>query len=201
MEFLGRTILTILLLCSIKISMSSNKELNNFRSNVMPYVYKYEGEYYHNYKWDPGGPTKYGITLSTYRALIDRNADAFILKHLTKEDASLIYFDFFWLPNNDNLLTNKMLAKALFLAQINLGSTRPNRLLQDFANDLCNYKLAVDGILGYESITAINKCSNIWPGYPYVLFYLYYNNLKGTKLWDIGSAGFKNRIFFFKKSS
>lgn len=55
------------------------------------------GAKYTNHPNDPGGPTKFGITLRDVRAYIDANATAATVKALTYEQAASIYEGKYWL--------------------------------------------------------------------------------------------------------
>jgi lysozyme family protein len=51
---------------------------------------------YCNDPGDPGGPTKYGITIYDYRLYIDRNGTASDVKNMTVEQAEKIYRKRYW---------------------------------------------------------------------------------------------------------
>jgi lysozyme family protein len=57
---------------------------------------RYEGSVYTNDPLDPGGPTKYGITLTDYQLYIDKNGTAESVKNLTIGQAKEIYRLHYW---------------------------------------------------------------------------------------------------------
>lgn len=166
-----------------------------FQTVVAPIIFKYEGTQYTNKKNDPGGPTKYGWTLRTYRQLIDKKANISTLQNLTEYDAMAYYRIYFWDKYGAAQLSNQKLSISLVLAQINLGPSRPNRIIQELANSYCDAHLRIDGVLGEYSIKSINNCPYIWPGFPYVLHYYYSHNPRILPIWQWASKGIRNRLF------
>lgn len=165
-----------------------------YRYEVIPIIAKYEGTQYTNDPKDPGGPTKYGWTLSTYRKLIDPKATVFTIQNLTKDKSMGYYKKYFWDRYGASKLSNRKLSTSLLLSQINLGPYRPNRLLQNMDNHYCHDGLKEDGILGDKSIKAINQCRYLWPGFPYILYYFYSNNPKIAPVWKWAHRGLRRRI-------
>lgn len=60
-------------------------------SKLVPFILSWETDKYINNKKDKGGPTKYGITLATWRRVgYDKNGDGVLneedVKRLTEED-------------------------------------------------------------------------------------------------------------------
>lgn len=68
----------------------------NFPRSIANVLVSEGGAKYTNHPADPGGPTKYGITLRDVRAYIDPAADADDVKALTKEQAVSIYEGKYW---------------------------------------------------------------------------------------------------------
>lgn len=62
---------------------------------VMPHLLAHEGGYV-NHPRDPGGHTKYGITLATYRRWVNPMAGPEDIKRLTPEGAKPIYRERYW---------------------------------------------------------------------------------------------------------
>lgn len=165
-----------------------------FSDKVVPIIIKYEGTKYTDDPKDPGGPTKFGWTLNTYRRLIDKNATKFTIRHLTKYQAMNYYKKYFWDGYGASEISNRKLAKTLLLAQINLGPYRPSKLLQNMTNRYCHTHLKEDGRLGKKSIKEINGCKYLWPGYAYVLYYFYSSNKNIAPVWKWAKKGLRNRI-------
>ena len=99
---------------------------------------------------DPGGPTKYGVTLGTMVRLGmdlsgDGRIDARDVKRLTPEQATEIFVDHYFIrPGLDKL--PEILQPSVFDMYVNAGNNAI-RVLQRLLNDM-GHRLAVDGILG-----------------------------------------------------
>lgn len=161
---------------------------------IAPVIFYYEGTAYHNNPKDPGGPTKYGWTLKTYRGMVDSHATIATLQDLTHTQAVWLYEKYWWKRFGASQLTDKDLAATLLLGQINLGPRRPTRLLQELTNDMCDDHMQEDGILGRKSAQSINACTEIWPGYAYVLFYYYSSNPDIARVWQWARRGLRKRV-------
>lgn len=106
---------------------------------------------------DPGGPTKYGVTLATARQhKLDKDGDGRVtaedVKRLTKEDATRIFLhSYFRKPKIDKL--PKALHATVFDMQVNAGANAI-KILQRL---LCEFDqpVSVDGALGPQSIGAV----------------------------------------------
>lgn len=124
-------------------------------------VLKHEGGYGDNPN-DPGGPTKYGISLRWYlefgRDLDgDGDIDADDVRALTEPLAVEEYREHFWLPAYDSINDQRVATKVLDLA-VNMGAHQAHVLVQRALNRL-GRSVSVDGILGRrESVPAINAC-------------------------------------------
>ena len=113
-------------------------------------VFEHEG-LFSDRKDDPGGPTKYGVSLMFLRSLGELNDDGIMegdidedgdididdIKSLTPEKTCEIFYNHFWLPNKYNFIAQmsesviwrKFSTKALDFC-VNMGQTRANILLQ-----------------------------------------------------------------------
>jgi len=169
-------------------------------ADIQRAIIKYEGSKYTNDAKDPGGPTKYGWTLKSYRYYVDKNATISDIKSMTSAEAIKYYDRYFWKKYNSYKIQNHNLAGTVLLAQINLGPVRPNKLLQRMSNVFCDSNIKVDGVLGSRSIKAINSCRHLWPGFPYVLFH-YYNSaptLQPVMRW--ARRGLRRRVLHYVQS-
>ena len=108
---------------------------------------------------DPGGPTKYGVTLATARQHnLDKNGDGRVtaedVKRLTTDDAEQIFIhSYFRKPKIDKL--PKALHATVFDMQVNAGANAIKilqRLLASF-----DQTVSVDGALGPQSIGAVKE--------------------------------------------
>lgn len=103
---------------------------------------------------DPGGATKYGISLRWYRSVIDPNATVNDIKSMSVEDAKTLYRDHFWIDAYDRIFSERVAAKVFDMA-VNMGKSQAHKLAQRAAQ-ACGAKLEDDGVLGPVSIGAIN---------------------------------------------
>ena len=112
-------------------------------------IVKREGGYV-NDPDDPGGPTKYGVTIGTLRRIRGRATIADV-KALTVQDAVDIYkYYYFARPKIDQL--PQPLQATVFDMQVNAGGNAIKilqRVLREFGE-----MVSVDGALGPQSISA-----------------------------------------------
>ena len=109
-------------------------------------VLNHEGGYVNDPR-DPGGETKYGISKRSYPDLNIAN--------LTRGDAIAIYYRDWWQRYGYNRLQDDAIATKVFDMAVNMGPGTAHRLLQE-ALVFLGYPVAVDGILGLQTITAAN---------------------------------------------
>jgi lysozyme family protein len=88
-------------------------------NNFIPFIFKWEGEYYENVSGDPGGPTHFGIDSASHP-----NVN---IRALTKQGATDIYFDE-WTKNQCGSLPLG-LGEVYFNACVNCGVGRANALI------------------------------------------------------------------------
>ena len=104
---------------------------------------------------DRGGPTKYGITWGTlaraYSQGVTQHND---IVQLTRPEAVRIFEAFYWVPSRADRLPWG-LCLAHFDAAVNSGVSGAGKMLQRAVNDLSIHKIAVDGIIGPDSLRAI----------------------------------------------
>lgn len=126
----------------------------NFSKSI-DLVIRHEGIHFVNDPHDPGGATKYGISLKFYKTIKPEATESDI-SGMTLEQAQKIYFDNFWLKNNYNTITNDDIACRVFDLSVNIGSYVANKCIQEATNKVCGTNLILDGILGSASINALN---------------------------------------------
>ena len=110
-------------------------------------VLAHEGGYVNDPR-DPGGETKYGISKRSYPSLDIAN--------LTREDAIAIYYRDWWQRYGYGRLQDETVATKLLDMAVNMGPATAHRLLQEVLVFL-GYDIAVDGIIGPQTIGATNK--------------------------------------------
>ena len=107
-------------------------------------------------KDDPGGPTKFGITLATLRRLkLDLNRDGRLdrddVRALSRRQARDIFIrDYFIRPRINEL--PESLQESVFDMYVNAGS-HAVRILQRLLRQM-GHRVAVDGIIGPQTIRA-----------------------------------------------
>ncbi len=113
---------------------------------------------------DPGGATKYGISLlflSDHLADGDINHDGVVdvkdIQAMSETQAIFLYKKFWWDRNNYNAIQSQTIATKVFDTAVNMGSIPANKILQRAVNNVTGTKLVVDGAIGPSSLTAINN--------------------------------------------
>lgn len=114
--------------------------MDNF-SLAFDFLMKEEGGYVDD-PYDPGGETKYGISKSQYPS-VD-------IKNLTLEAAKNIYYRDYWLKAKCELMPFEI-ALSVFDFGVNSGLDDAIPVLQ------ITMGVDVDGVIGPETIAAINK--------------------------------------------
>ncbi len=108
---------------------------------------------------DPGGPTNYGVTIRTLRALgLDLNADGDVdlgdLRRLTPDQAADIFVDHYFRRPRIAMLPGPLQA-SVFDMYVNAGSNAV-RILQRLLRDM-GFDLAVDGVIGPLTARAAHR--------------------------------------------
>src|SRR5690606_3461871 len=127
--------------------MSASTAMDERFLRAVEVVLRHEGGYV-NDPHDPGGETKYGISKRSYPSLDIAN--------LTREDAIAIYYKDFWQRHNYAQLQDDIVATKLLDMAVNMGPATAHRLLQE-ALVFLDYDIAVDGIIGPQTIRAANR--------------------------------------------
>ena len=110
---------------------------------------------------DPGGATKYGISLRFLRDIgvdIDRDGDvdADDIRGLTRQQAKLLYFRQFWQKNRYGSFPSHEIAAKVFDLSVNMGPRQAHKILQR-ALRACGEPIADDGIVGPRTMAALNS--------------------------------------------
>ncbi len=136
---------------------------------AIPVVLQHEGGLVDN-PADPGGITKYGISLhylchlasrqpKVFSKLFPNNADLpnkNTIKHLTSNQAMCIYRSQWWRKYHYNKIHEQALANKVFDLSVNMGASEANRLLQKAYCKVGDSSIKVDGILGPKTFAYIN---------------------------------------------
>jgi lysozyme family protein len=136
---------------------------------LVGYVFVSEGYTYTNITGDPGGPTKYGITLADVRHYLDANATAADVRALSLADAKTIYREHYWNPIGDGSLPLGV-NYSVFDYAVNAGVAR--------------------------SLSTLGQCS---PGLPLAIIQCVYEKRLAFQMglpssYDKFKRGWKNRI-------
>lgn len=117
------------------------------------YVLGREGKY-SNHPNDKGGPTKYGITQSTYARYKGRSVSPQEVQNMPLEDAHKIYFQRYWLPLCCDKINSTAKATAIFDQGVNRGIGWPPTVIQS----ICG--VPEDGHIGTVTLAALNALSD-----------------------------------------
>lgn len=115
-------------------------------------VLGYEGGYV-DHEDDRGGATKWGITENVARHH-NYNGD---MKDLSREKAKEIYREFYWEKMRLSEFDDGRLQLLLFDTGVNMGKATAIGLLQKAYNMLTGENISVDGIVGPETINAVDS--------------------------------------------
>ena len=107
---------------------------------------------YVNHPDDRGGETNWGITK---RLAIEYGYEG-AMKDLPVEKAMDIYHSEFWQKNRYGEILNRKISKEMFDLAVNVGARQANTYLQKSYNLLADKNIAEDGIMGPETLSAVN---------------------------------------------
>lgn len=114
-------------------------------------------------KDDPGGPTKYGVSLRFLRTKGlygdfdgDGDVDRDDIWAMTEDEAVEVYYEFWWRQEGYDKIPGPVGAKVFDIA-INTGPKASNRSLQRAVRAVSGVHLVDDGILGRKSKAAVKK--------------------------------------------
>lgn len=122
---------------------------------------------YVNDKDDPGGATKYGVTIHTMRRLgLDLTGDGRVttadVRALTRAQATGIFVDHYYIrPRIDGL--PEVLQPSVFDMYVNAGANAV-RILQRLIGDM-RIVCTVDGVIGPRTIAAARAAAGAAPGH------------------------------------
>ncbi|MCV6583981.1 MAG: holin-associated N-acetylmuramidase [Marinibacterium sp.] len=112
---------------------------------------------------DPGGATKYGVTIHTMRRLgidLDRDGDVDTadVRQLTRAQAVDIFIEhYFARPGIEKL--PQALQASVFDMHVNAGANAV-KILQRLMRDM-GYKIAADGVIGPQTLAAVHDAAAV----------------------------------------
>lgn len=132
---------------------------------ALAFVLKHEGSRFTNDPKDPGGATKFGISLRfvlsadgcTLDLDNDGDTDERDIQLLELDDARRLYSTYFWFPGRFELVKDQSVATKVFDFAVHAGLRRSVRLLQHLLVSDFGKRLSVDGIVGPATLAAVNS--------------------------------------------
>ena len=101
---------------------------------------------------DPGGATKYGITLRSWATYLARQITVDDLKAMTEDEAKKFYLDVYWTPLLLEQFVYQKLATIVLDLSVNCGYPTIIRRLQGIAA-----VAPADGIMGPNTLAVVNS--------------------------------------------
>jgi len=140
--------------------IDSKAQQANAASRMLDFIMEREGGFVNDPK-DPGGATKYGISLRFLKTIdpamadLDQDGDVDVddIFSMTPEKARAFYQQFFYEAMRIPQYPSPMGA-AMLDTGVNMGKRRASRILQQALNQ-CGAALVVDGIVGTKTRTAL----------------------------------------------
>lgn len=140
---------------------------------------------YSNHPDDPGGPTKYGITIADYRRYVKADADAADMRAMPLADAKGIYRARYWaVLRCDDLPAG--LDYAVFDYGVNSGVSRAAKVLQRIVG------VDDDGAIGPVTLAAVARHDA--PALIEALCDERFAFLKSLKTWRVFGGGWGRRV-------
>lgn len=120
-------------------------------NELITFIKKHEGGFA-NLKYDKGGATNSGITLSTFQAVYGKNKTVNDLKHMTNEQWLNIFTKLFWNRMRGNDIKSQSVANEI--VDFLWGSGK-----YALTNTQKVLGIKQDGIFGNVTINTINSCN------------------------------------------
>lgn len=175
-------------------------------------VLQHEGGYVNNPN-DPGGATKFGISLRFLKGIPefgDFNGDGIVdiqdIKNMDRADAVTIYKACWWDKYKYYNIDDQTLATKVFDLSVNMGANRAHILLQQALNNAFHLNLDCDGVIGPATLSVINElddsteqillteyCNQVWGFYQRLIA-----NKPSLKVFE---KGWKNRAYSLSKAN
>jgi len=160
---------------------------------------------------DSGGATNWGISLRWLKGMGDLDKDGWLdgdldhdgdidvddIRIMTPERASMFYFNSFWAPFNYQRINEPAVSTKIFDLAVNMGSVTAHKRLQEALN-LCACGLKVDGVIGPNTIRAINDVPmwRLLRNYREQVASFYINLINANSAREKYRNGWLNRAYF-----
>lgn len=139
---------------------------------AIPIILLHEGKFVNDPN-DPGGATKFGISLRWLRQLGKLDAgiykdfdinhdgvlDAYDIGNMTEDAAKYLYKTQWWDKYQYGQIQNQLLACKVFDLAVNMGPKMAHRCIQRALRASSGVELIEDGVLGAETLAAINRAN------------------------------------------
>lgn len=123
-------------------------------------VLRHEGIVTHD-PLDPGGPSRYGISLKFLKHLVqypdDSGLDEQALQKLKRSDALLFYKTYWWDALGYEHITHQSIATKVLDLSVNMGAHASHRCLQRAIRAASGALLKEDGIFGPKTLAEVNR--------------------------------------------
>lgn len=128
----------------------------------IPLLQQVEGGY-QNLEADPGNynslgqlvGTNHGISARFYERILGYPPSTTDMKSLTADEAENIFRQYFWNANDAGKIHNQAVANTIIDHEVNAG--RGVKLAQKVLTNYFGKNLAVDGVMGIKTLSAINS--------------------------------------------
>jgi lysozyme family protein len=120
----------------------------------MKHLMEFEGTRYENHPKDPGGPTKFGVTIGDVKRFIDPCATAATVKALTYEQAAQVYKMHYWRPMHCDEL-EWPINFLIFDMGVNAGPSRSIKIAQHALG------VDADGVIGEITLAALKQADSV----------------------------------------
>lgn len=107
---------------------------------------------FYNIPGDKGGPTKFGVTLNTYRQFFGNHKTPEDLKNMSMREWKYIFYYGFWGPCKADQIENQSLATLIMDVCYMSGRVTAIKKIQR-----CLGGLQVDGIVGKNTLRVLNE--------------------------------------------
>ena len=128
-------------------------ENNNFE-DAIKIILIHEGGFTDN-PHDPGGKTNFGITQESLNECFEKLGLPSNVEDLIEDNAKIFYQSEYWDKYDYDKLSSSSIATKIFDMAVNMGAHEAHILAQRAVNN-CGNNIKVDGIMGDNTINAIN---------------------------------------------